>query len=119
MARLTAALDLNRASWNQILFRPRVLVDVAKVDTSTTMMGQATAVPFFICPTGMSGLAHKAGEPGLAAAAGEADVIQMVRCLVTVLTEGLHERVRAHRGDRGRAHRHAVHAAVRGQEPGE
>jgi L-lactate dehydrogenase (cytochrome) len=55
-----------------------VLVDVETVDTSTTMMGQRTSVPFFICPTGMSKMAHAAGEPGLAAAAGENDVIQMV-----------------------------------------
>ena len=55
-----------------------MLVNVAEVDTSTTMMGQPTSVPFFICPTGMSKMAHAAGEPGLAAAAGENGVIQMV-----------------------------------------
>ncbi|RSH77748.1 uncharacterized protein EHS24_002806 [Apiotrichum porosum] len=72
------SLDLNRKSWNQVLLRPRYFVDVEEVDCSTTMMGQRTSVPFFISPTGMSKLAHPAGEPGIATAAGENDVIQMV-----------------------------------------
>lgn len=61
-----------------MLLRPRYFVDVEEVDCSTTMMGQRTSVPFFISPTGMSKLAHPAGEPGIATAAGENDVIQMV-----------------------------------------
>lgn len=71
-------MDLNRRAWNWVLFRPRILVDVGEVDTSTSMMGQNTSLPVFICPTGMSKLAGAEGEPGLAAAAGECDIIQMV-----------------------------------------
>lgn len=73
------SLDLNRRAWNWVLFRPRVLVDVAEVDTRTTLMGCETSLPVFIAPTGMSKLAGAEGEPGLAAAAGECDIVQMVR----------------------------------------
>jgi L-lactate dehydrogenase (cytochrome) len=41
----TTALGLNRSSFNQILFRPRILVDVDVVDTRTQMMGQETTLP--------------------------------------------------------------------------
>lgn len=42
------------------------------------MMGQETSLPLFICPTGMSKLAGDEGEPGIASAAGECNIIQMV-----------------------------------------
>ena len=42
---LTAALDLNRKSFNWLLFRPRVMVDVDVVDTSTKMLGHKTSLP--------------------------------------------------------------------------
>ncbi|BEJ12905.1 hypothetical protein CspHIS471_0300790 [Cutaneotrichosporon sp. HIS471] len=72
------SLDLNRRMWNWILFRPRVLVDVGQVDTRTSIMGCETSLPIFIAPTGMSKLAGIEGEPGLAAAAGECDIVQMI-----------------------------------------
>ncbi|MEO8458095.1 MAG: alpha-hydroxy-acid oxidizing protein, partial [Chloroflexota bacterium] len=34
-------LRMNRAAFEAVTFRPRVLVDVSKVDTSTTVLGQA------------------------------------------------------------------------------
>ena len=40
-----SALDLNRSSFNKILFRPRILVDVDQVDSSTSMLGQPTSMP--------------------------------------------------------------------------
>jgi L-lactate dehydrogenase (cytochrome) len=42
------------------------------------MMGQIADLPFFICPTGMAGLAHPLGERAVARAAGNANVIYMV-----------------------------------------
>ncbi|ORX36225.1 FMN-dependent dehydrogenase-domain-containing protein [Kockovaella imperatae] len=71
-------LDLNRSSFNKILFRPRVLVDVDKVDSSTVMLGQPTSMPIFLSPTGMAGLAHPDGEKLLTAAAGECEAIYMI-----------------------------------------
>lgn len=72
------SVDLNRSSFNAILFRPRYLVDMETVDVSTEMLGTKTSLPVFIAPTGMSGLANAVGEPAFAEAAGECDIIQMV-----------------------------------------
>jgi len=65
-----ATLALNRASWNSVLFVPRVMVDVKTVDMSTTMAGESVSAPFFISATGMSKLAHPSGEMGFSKGAG-------------------------------------------------
>ncbi|ORY27625.1 FMN-dependent dehydrogenase-domain-containing protein [Naematelia encephala] len=72
------SLDLNRRSFNEILFRPRILIDVDLADTRCKMMGQDTSLPVFIAPAGMAGLAHPSGERLLATAAGQCNIIQMV-----------------------------------------
>ena len=72
------ALLLNRKSYNDILFRPRIMVDVETCNTSCKMMGEETSLPVFISPAGMAGLAHPQGERVLAKAAGECGMIQMV-----------------------------------------
>ncbi|KAK4688773.1 L-lactate dehydrogenase (cytochrome), partial [Tremellales sp. Uapishka_1] len=71
-------LGLNRSAYNSILFRPRILVDVDVVDTSTTMMGEKTSLPIFVAPAGMAMLSHPEGEALLAKAAGACDIIQMI-----------------------------------------
>lgn len=53
----------------RIWFRPRVMKDVAQVDTSTSVMGIPMKMPLFICPTGLAKLIHPDGEKGLARAA--------------------------------------------------
>ena len=111
-----AALDLNRTSFNQILFRPRILVDVEEVDTRTEFLGHETSLPvrrrararidphfrfdpadaqFFISPAGMAGLAHPLAERGLSRAAGEAGIIQMVRRLSGPPVSPLHANLRS------------------------
>ena len=45
MLNIFSALELNRQSFNSILFRPRVLIDVDLADTRTVMMGQETSLP--------------------------------------------------------------------------
>ena len=47
---------LLRSSYNQILFRPRILQDVLEVDTRTTFLGEKVGLPIFICPCGMAKL---------------------------------------------------------------
>lgn len=72
------SLRANRAAFSEIWFRPRALVDVSDVDTSTTFLGCPSSVPFFIAPTGMSKLAGPEGEPGLAAVAGKEGMVQFI-----------------------------------------
>ncbi len=75
------ALALNRASWNSVLFVPRVMVDVKTVDTSTTMSGVSVSAPFFISATGMSKLAHPLGEMGFSKGAGSEGILFCVSTL--------------------------------------
>jgi isopentenyl diphosphate isomerase/L-lactate dehydrogenase-like FMN-dependent dehydrogenase len=56
-------------------FRPRVLVDVTDVDTSTTMLGCEVAMPVGIAPTALAGLADEAGEVAAAMAASDAGAV--------------------------------------------
>ncbi len=64
----------NEAAWRRRRFRPRVLIDVASVDPSTTLLGQPTSLPLAIAPMAIHGLAHPDGEMATARAAASAGV---------------------------------------------
>jgi len=62
-----------RQAFRDVEFHPQVLRDVSTVDTSVTILGGPSALPFGIAPTGFTRLMHTAGEragAGAAAAAG-------------------------------------------------
>src|SRR5690349_10838844 len=62
-----------RQAFEDIEFHPSILKDVSVVDTSTTVFGGPSALPFGIAPTGFTRLMHTEGETagaGAAAAAG-------------------------------------------------
>ncbi|XP_052627723.1 peroxisomal (S)-2-hydroxyacid oxidase GLO4 isoform X1 [Lactuca sativa] len=65
----------NTAAFKRITFRPRILVDVSKIDMSTTILGYKTSAPIMIAPTAMHKLAHPQGEALTARAAGACNVI--------------------------------------------
>jgi (S)-mandelate dehydrogenase len=50
----------NRAAFERVRLLPRVLVDVSKVDTSTSILGSAANLPLAVAPTG----GISAGRPG-------------------------------------------------------
>nr|OQO20478.1 hypothetical protein B0A51_10600 [Rachicladosporium sp. CCFEE 5018] len=58
--------DRNREFFGRIWFRPRLLRDVKKVDTSTTILGHAAGAPFFVSPAAMAKLVHPDGERAMA-----------------------------------------------------
>ncbi|HEX8104545.1 MAG TPA: alpha-hydroxy acid oxidase [Solirubrobacteraceae bacterium] len=62
------------AAWARVGLRPRVLRDVAAVDTATTVLGVPVASPVLAAPVALLGLAHPGGEAawaaGVAAAGG-------------------------------------------------
>lgn len=62
------AMKRNRDALDAISIVGRVLTDVSSVDLSTTVLGERIAVPIIGAPTGVVGLVHHAGEPGLARA---------------------------------------------------
>jgi 4-hydroxymandelate oxidase len=64
----------NRAAWNAIRLRPRVLVDVAKPDTAGVLLGDAVSAPVGIAPMAYHRLVDPEGEVATARAAGEVGV---------------------------------------------
>jgi isopentenyl diphosphate isomerase/L-lactate dehydrogenase-like FMN-dependent dehydrogenase len=64
----------NETAWQSFRFRPRVLVDVSRVDASTTLLGRPTAMPVAIAPMAAHGLANPAAELATARAAAAAGV---------------------------------------------
>ena len=55
-------LRANRADMERIKLRQRVLVDVDKRDTSTTIIGEKVPLPIGLGPVAMTGLEHGNGE---------------------------------------------------------
>lgn len=64
----------NRAAFDRITFRPRVLRGVAAIDTSARILGQTAAFPLALAPTGAAGLLWHRGDLALAKAAALAGV---------------------------------------------
>jgi 4-hydroxymandelate oxidase len=60
----------NRAAFDRLRLRPRVLVDVSCRQLSTTLLGRSLPLPVLIAPTALHGLAHPDAEVATARAAG-------------------------------------------------
>ncbi|KAG0637799.1 FMN-dependent dehydrogenase-domain-containing protein [Tuber brumale] len=86
----------NHSAYHKIWFRPRILVDVEKVDSSTSMLGSKCEVPFYVTATALGKLGHPEGEMVLTRAAGRHGVIQMIPTLGSCSFD---EIVDAKRGD--------------------
>jgi L-lactate dehydrogenase (cytochrome) len=65
----------NRAAFERLLFRPRILVDVSKRDQATVVLGERLATPVLVSPTGMAGLCWPKGEVAAACGAQAAGTI--------------------------------------------
>jgi glycolate oxidase len=68
----------NRLAFDRIAFRPRVLVDVSKIDTSTVFLGHMLRIPVILAPIGQLQRFTADGAVASAAAAGEFGIIQTV-----------------------------------------
>jgi 4-hydroxymandelate oxidase len=68
------SLAASEAAWKRRILRPRVLVDVARVSTATTLLGEPASMPVAIAPMAVHGLAHPDGEVASALAAAAAGV---------------------------------------------
>lgn len=68
------SLARSRQAFEDIEFHPRILRDVAEVDTSSVVLGGDVALPFGIAPTGFTRMMHAEGEIAGAGAAGAAGI---------------------------------------------
>jgi isopentenyl diphosphate isomerase/L-lactate dehydrogenase-like FMN-dependent dehydrogenase len=73
----------NLAAFERRKLRPRVLVDVRNVSTTTTVLGTEVALPILIAPLALQRMAHPDGEIATARAAAAARTIM---CLSTAST---------------------------------
>ena len=55
-------LNANRADLERIKLRQRILVDVSKRSTGTTILGEPASLPLALAPIGMCGMPHGDGE---------------------------------------------------------
>jgi L-lactate dehydrogenase (cytochrome) len=63
-----------REAFGDVEFRPAILRDVSKVDTSRIVLGQRVELPFGIAPTGFTRMMHAEGEIAGATAAAAAGI---------------------------------------------
>ena len=82
----SAATDLITHHWNsnmykRIMLRPRVMRNVAEVNTRRSILGCSSSAPFFISPAAMARLAHPDGELALARGCASERLIQVVSTL--------------------------------------
>jgi isopentenyl diphosphate isomerase/L-lactate dehydrogenase-like FMN-dependent dehydrogenase len=73
----------NEAAWRRLAIRPRVLVDVAGVDTRTTVLGREQTHPIIVAPTAFHRLAHPEGEQATARGAAAAGATYCLSSLAT------------------------------------
>ena len=79
----------NAAAFSRVRIEPRVLVDVAKVDASTMLLGRRLPYPLALAPTGFTRIAHWEGELAVARAAAKAGVPYALSTLGTRSIEEL------------------------------
>ncbi|KAJ3673180.1 hypothetical protein LUZ60_006554 [Juncus effusus] len=71
-------LKENIQAFQRILFRPRVLVDVSKIDMSTKLLAYNLSCPIIVAPTGMHQFAHPDGEVATARAAAACNTLMVL-----------------------------------------
>ncbi|KAG4213214.1 hypothetical protein ERO13_A01G041100v2 [Gossypium hirsutum] len=80
-------LHENRFAFTKILFRPRILIDVSKIDMTTTVLGFNISMPIMIAPTAFQKMAHPEGEYATARAASAAGTIMTLSSWATSSVE--------------------------------
>ncbi|HEY6637159.1 MAG TPA: alpha-hydroxy acid oxidase [Solirubrobacterales bacterium] len=76
-------LRRNAAAFEGWELRPRVLVDVSEISTSTTVLGAELEMPILVAPLAFQLLAHPDGEQGMARAARAAGTVLCLSSLTS------------------------------------
>jgi 4-hydroxymandelate oxidase len=80
-------LAANREAFGRIVLRPRVLVDVSRIDLATEIVGTPVNLPVLLAPTAFNRLAHPDGEAAVARAAGASGTLLIASTLSTCSLE--------------------------------
>ncbi|KAI0498713.1 hypothetical protein KFK09_019603 [Dendrobium nobile] len=76
-------LKENREAFSRILFRPRILIDVSRIDLTTAVLGHKISMPIMLAPSAMHKMAHPEGENATARAASAAGTIMTLSTFAT------------------------------------
>ncbi|HVC20893.1 MAG TPA: alpha-hydroxy acid oxidase [Vicinamibacterales bacterium] len=77
----------NRRGFERLVLRPRVLVDVSRIDASLDLLGARLAFPVLAAPTAFNRLAHPDGEQAVARAAGAAGTLMIASTIASCSLE--------------------------------
>ncbi len=88
-------LRANREGFSRIYLRPRRLVDVSEVDTTTNLFGESWKSPIILAPAGSQKAFHPEGEMAVARAAKNQQHLQI---LSTVSTSSIEDVTKARGG---------------------
>ncbi|CAI0470785.1 unnamed protein product [Linum tenue] len=69
----------NEEAYQRITIRPRVLVDVSRIDTSTSILGYPISSPIMVAPSALHQLANPEGELATARASAASNTIMVYR----------------------------------------
>eukprot|EP00246_Nothoceros_aenigmaticus_P001472 TRINITY_DN1196_c0_g1_i3.p1 TRINITY_DN1196_c0_g1~~TRINITY_DN1196_c0_g1_i3.p1 ORF type:complete len:243 (+),score=35.17 TRINITY_DN1196_c0_g1_i3:184-912(+) len=81
------SLKENRSAFSRIRLRPRILIDVTKVDLATTVLGFKISMPIMVAPTAMQKMAHPEGELATARACSAAGTVMTLSSWATSSVE--------------------------------
>ncbi|RUS14438.1 FMN-dependent dehydrogenase family protein [Endogone sp. FLAS-F59071] len=73
----------NHNAFHRLWLRPRIMVNVANIDMSTTFLGTRSSFPLYISATALGKLGHPEGEVVLTRAAASEGIIQMCPTLAS------------------------------------
>jgi 4-hydroxymandelate oxidase len=82
-------LKWNRESYDKIRLRPRIFVDVSKLDTRVKLFEQELPFPILLAPTAYHRLVHPEGELATARGAGAAGATMVAGMLATTQIEDI------------------------------
>ncbi len=82
-------LRANTGAFDQWRLAYRVLAGVATIDTSTTVLGQKMALPFFASPAAGNRLFHHEGETAVAREAARAGIVYCLSTLASTSIEDI------------------------------
>ncbi|MDA8263782.1 MAG: alpha-hydroxy acid oxidase [Actinomycetota bacterium] len=70
-----ATMRANTVAFDEVVFRPRVGLDVREPDMTTTVLGAKLSMPLLLAPTGLAEVMHRDGAVGAARAAASRGTI--------------------------------------------
>jgi (S)-2-hydroxy-acid oxidase len=77
----------NSAAFERWVLRPRMLVDVSQVTSTTAVLGVEVSLPVLVAPTAYQRMAHPEGEAAMARGASAAGTVMCLSTLATATIE--------------------------------